>query len=212
MAQTTTVIEASRKAARRASSVGQTTRVGVARASIPATASGVCVSISHRPYRARLVGMCATDNRLFRSPYPDENGEPYKTLFNNATARQPGSTPHTNATARAGERSRHTSHTAITAASGARFGLMSTAIDAARPAAIDARSDAPTTHAAAWVQNAAAGMSLIGDFAMARTVGLVATSHAAPKAMTSDPALRPNAKVAHTSRPAVSGTIQNAAQ
>src|SRR5213594_4020194 len=144
MAQTTTVIDASSKAARRASSVGQTTRVGVARASIPATASGVCVSISHRPYRARLVGMCATDNRLFRSPYPDENGEPYKTLFNNATTRQPGSTPHTNATA---------------------------------------------------------GMSLIGDFAMARTVGLVATSHAAPKAMTSDSALRPNAKVAHTSRP-----------
>src|SRR5262245_30276057 len=110
---------------------------------------------------------------------------------------------------RSGERtSRQNRHAARTAASGARLGRTRIAIEALTPAAADGASDSPRRQAAARPQNAAAGTSLMIDFAIATNAGLVARSQAAPRPMSVVATRRPITKVTQTSKPLVSGTIQ----
>jgi uncharacterized protein YqeY len=135
----------------------------------------------------------------------DAGGDPYRTLLMSPTAARPGAAaarnaaPFANAARRPGPaavRAWTPSQAASGTASGARFGRMSTAIDARNPAAAARGTVFPATASQESAQAAVTGTSDIGESDIRRNVGLVATSHAAPSPAPAESRRRPSAKVA----------------
>src|SRR5581483_6116667 len=198
-------------AARRARAVGHHAP-GSAKAAMPAMATGVCDSTSHRVYWRRLMAMLCAENSAWASPYPDANGDPYKRALSTPTNTHAGRNVSTEARTCDGVRVCCVTisfQKRMMMASGARLVRMSSAAPIARPQQTASRFDSPSAKYTAAAQHAAAGTSLIGETSMAMTTGLVATNQAAINPVSGDPRRTPIANVIQTSTKPVSGVTQN---